>query len=100
MATETTFVSTLAADGNTYMEEKKIKHTQRLNKKAHQINLSQRDELLLMRYCAANKISPTLALKKIIHSYLSEALAPLPEEAANQLDLFSPKQMNIFDHNA
>ena len=82
------------------MEEKKTKRTKKTDKRNYQINLSQRDELLLMRYCAANKISPSLAIKKIIHSYLSEALAPLPEEAANQLDLFSPKQMNIFDHNA
>lgn len=82
------------------MEEKKTKRTKKTDKRHYQINLSQRDELLLMRYCAANKISPNLAIKKIIHSYLSEVLAPLPEEAANQLDLFSPKQMNIFDHNA
>jgi hypothetical protein len=55
---------------------------------------------MLLRYCAANKISPKVAIKKILKTYLAETLEPLPESAANQLDLFAPKQMNIFDVNA
>lgn len=70
------------------------------SKQPYKITLSAKDELLLLRYCVANKTTPKVAIKKILRTYLTENLEPLPESDANQLDLFAPKQMNIFDVNA
>ena len=70
------------------------------DKRSYTITLSARDEKMLLRYCAANKISQKVAIKRILNTYLAETLEPLPQDAANQLDLFAPKQMNIFDVNA
>ena len=83
-----------AASFKKMMQEKAIKN------RTFKSQLSAKDEKMLLRYCAANKISPKVAIKKILKTYLAETLEPLPESAANQLDLFAPKQMNIFDVNA
>ncbi len=79
-----------------------IKKTQnaKTNSSHYRIKLSAKDEKLLLRYCKANKTTQKTAIKRILHTYLTETLEPLPENAANQLDLFAPKQMNIFDVNA
>ncbi len=66
----------------------------------YRIKLSAKDDKMLLRYCRANKLTQKTAIKRILHTYLTETLEPLPQEAANQLDLFAPKQMNIFDVNA
>ncbi len=100
MATENNTLASILADKLTDMDKKRMKYMHKADNKPRRINLSQKDELLLMRYCMANKISPNRAIKKIIHTYLSENLEPLPEQAENQLDLFAPKQMNIFDYKA
>ncbi|MCK9163395.1 MAG: hypothetical protein M0O93_03490 [Bacteroidales bacterium] len=63
----------------------------------HKIKLSVQDEKLLARYCALNKIGKTIAIKRILRSYLQESLEEIEPEAENQLGLFDPIQMNIFD---
>lgn len=83
-------------------KQKKVKSGQPLKKNptVYRIKLSAKDEKLLLRYCAANKVSQTTAIKRILRSYLTETLEHLEEDAPNQLDLFAPKQMNIFDCKA
>lgn len=61
------------------------------------IVLSQKDEKLLTKYCVSNKSTPKRAIKKILHDFLLENVEPIKTEADNQLELFKPKQMNIFD---
>lgn len=81
--------------------DKRVAKTKKVkDKRSYTITLSARDEKMLLRYCAANKISQKVAIKRILNTYLAETLEPLPQDAANQLDLFAPKQMNIFDVNA
>ena len=81
--------------------DKRVTKTKKAkDKRSYTITLSARDEKMLLRYCAANKISQKVAIKRILNTYLAETLEPLPQDAANQLDLFAPKQMNIFDVNA
>lgn len=81
--------------------DKRVAKTKKAkDKRSYTITLSARDEKMLLRYCAANKISQKVAIKRILNTYLAETLEPLPQDAANQLDLFAPKQMNIFDVNA
>ena len=81
--------------------DKRVAQTKKAkDKRSYTITLSARDEKMLLRYCAANKISQKVAIKRILNTYLAETLEPLPQDAANQLDLFAPKQMNIFDVNA
>ena len=81
--------------------DKRVAKTKKAkDKMRYTITLSARDEKMLLRYCAANKISQKVAIKRILNTYLAETLEPLPQDAANQLDLFAPKQMNIFDVNA
>jgi len=65
--------------------------------KIHKIKLSAQDEKLLARYCASNNISKTIAIKRILRLYLQESLEELEPEIENQLGLFDPIQMNIFD---
>ena len=59
--------------------------------------LSAKDEKLLIKYCLSNKSTPKRAIKKILHDFLVENVEPIKTEAENQLELFKPKQMNIFD---
>ncbi len=59
--------------------------------------LSSSDEKLLLRYCAINNIGQTVAIKRILRTYLQENLPEIAPEAENQLGLFDPVQMNIFD---
>lgn len=59
--------------------------------------LSAKDEKLLIKYCLSNKSTPKRAIKKILHDFLVENVEPIKIEAENQLELFKPKQMNIFD---
>ena len=59
--------------------------------------LSAKDEKLLIKYCLSNKSTPKRAIKKILHDFLVENVEPVKTEAENQLELFKPKQMNIFD---
>ncbi len=61
------------------------------------IALSQKDEKLLVKYCVSSKSTPKRAIKKILHDFLIENVEPIKAEADNQLELFKPKQMNIFD---
>ncbi|MFA6200370.1 MAG: hypothetical protein WC679_08215 [Bacteroidales bacterium] len=63
----------------------------------HKIKLSEADQKLLNRYCAINNIGQTIAIKRIIKTYLQDNLPELEPEAENQLGLFDPFQMNIFD---
>ena len=79
---------------------KKLMQKRAASKQPYKITLSAKDEFMLLHYCAANKTTPKVAIKRILRTYLTETLEPLPESAANQLDLFAPKQMNIFDVNA
>ncbi|MDD2531045.1 MAG: hypothetical protein PHN41_07425 [Bacteroidales bacterium] len=73
------------------MKNKKYKHSQ------HKIILSSSDQKLLLRYCALNKIGQTTAIKRILRTYLQDNLPEIDPEAENQLGLFDPVQMNIFD---
>ncbi len=82
------------------IEKRVAKAKKTKDKRSYTITLSARDEKMLLRYCAANKVSQKVAIKRILNTYLAETLEPLPQDAANQLDLFAPKQMNIFDVNA
>ncbi len=82
------------------IDKRVVKTKKAKDKRSYTITLSARDEKMLLRYCAANKISQKVAIKRILNTYLAETLEPLPQDAANQLDLFAPKQMNIFDVNA
>ena len=61
------------------------------------IVLSQKDEKLLAKYCVSNKLTPKRAIKKILHDFLLDNVEPIKTEAENQLELFKPRQMNIFD---
>lgn len=63
----------------------------------HKIKLSEADQKLLKRYCAINNIGQTIAIKRIIKIYLQENLPEIEPQAENQLGLFDPIQMNIFD---
>ena len=63
----------------------------------HKIKLSDADQKLLNRYCAINNIGQTIAIKRIIKIYLQENLPEIEPQAENQLGLFDPIQMNIFD---
>ena len=63
----------------------------------HKIKLSEADQKLLNRYCAINNIGQTIAIKRIIRTYLQDNLPEIEPEAENQLGLFDPIQMNIFD---
>jgi hypothetical protein len=63
----------------------------------HKIKLSQADQKLLNRYCIVNNLGQTIAIKRILKHYLLNNISeevPTPE---NQLGLFDPIQMNIFD---
>lgn len=73
------------------MKNKKHKHS------LHKISLSSSDEKLLIRYCAINNIGQTVAIKRILRTYLQDNLPGIAPEAENQLGLFDPVQMNIFD---
>ncbi|MDD4738920.1 MAG: hypothetical protein PHG98_03125 [Bacteroidales bacterium] len=73
------------------MKNKKHKHS------PHKIMLSSSDEKLLLRYCVINNIGQTVAIKRILRTYLQENLPEISPEAENQLGLFDPVQMNIFD---
>ena len=73
------------------MKNKKHKHS------PHKIMLSSSDEKLLLRYCAINNIGQTVAIKRILRTYLQENLPEIAPEAENELGLFDPVQMNIFD---
>ncbi len=64
---------------------------------SHKIKLSSADQKLLLRYCAINKVGQTIAIKRILRTYLQDNLPEIPTEAENQLGLFDPFQMNIFD---
>lgn len=61
------------------------------------INLSAADFRMLERYCIINKTTPKLAIKKILHNFLADTLPPEETVVENQLDLFAPRQTNIFD---
>jgi len=63
----------------------------------HKIKLSDADQKLLNRYCAINNIGQTIAIKRIIKIYLQDNLPEIEPDAENQLGLFDPIQMNIFD---
>lgn len=63
----------------------------------HKIKLSEADQKLLNRYCAINNIGQTIAIKRIIRTYLQDNLPEIEPQAENQLGLFDPIQMNIFD---
>jgi hypothetical protein len=63
----------------------------------HKIKLSEADQKLLNRYCAINNIGQTIAIKRIIKTYLQDNLPEIEPEAENQLGLFDSFQMNIFD---
>lgn len=63
----------------------------------HRIKLSEADQKLLNRYCAINNIGQTIAIKRIIKTYLQDNLPEIEPEIENQLGLFDPFQMNIFD---
>lgn len=63
----------------------------------HKIKLSEADQKLLNRYCAINNIGQTIAIKRIIRTYLQDNLPEIEPEVENQLGLFDPIQMNIFD---
>ena len=63
----------------------------------HKIKLSEADQKLLNRYCAINNIGQTIAIKRIIKIYLQDTLPEIGPKAENQLGLFDPIQMNIFD---
>ena len=63
----------------------------------HKIKLSDADQKLLNRYCAINNIGQTIAIKRIIKTYLQDNLPEIEPEAENQLGLFDSFQMNIFD---
>lgn len=73
------------------MKNKKLKTS------IHKIKLSEADQKLLNRYCAINNIGQTIAIKRIIKIYLQENLPEIEPQAENQLGLFDPIQMNIFD---
>jgi len=63
----------------------------------HKIKLSAQDEKLLLRYCAKNNVGKTIAIKRILRTYLQNSLEEIAPEAENQLGLFDAVQMNIFD---
>ncbi|MBP1631103.1 MAG: hypothetical protein H6Q15_1996 [Bacteroidetes bacterium] len=63
----------------------------------HKIKLSHADQKMLVRYCAINNVSQAIAIKRIIKTYLQENLPEIEDPAENQLGLFDPVQMNIFD---
>lgn len=63
----------------------------------HKIKLSQADQKLLTRYCAANNLGQTIAIKRILKHYLLNNTSEEDIVAENQLGLFDPVQMNIFD---
>ncbi len=63
----------------------------------HKIKLSAQDEKLLLRYCALNNVGKTIAIKRILRTYLQNSLEEIAPEAENQLGLFDAVQMNIFD---
>lgn len=63
----------------------------------HKLKLSHQDEKLLARYCAINNIGQTIAIKRILRTYLQDNLPEIETNAENQLGLFDPIQMNIFD---
>ena len=73
------------------MKKKKEKQT------IHKIKLSHQDEKLLTRYCAKNDVSKTIAIKRILKTHLQDSLPEIEPNAENQLGLFDPIQMNIFD---
>lgn len=61
------------------------------------ISLSKKDEYMLLKYCVSNNTTPKRAVKRILHDFLLENVEPVKFEAENQLELFKPMQMNIFD---
>lgn len=77
---------------------RKKTHSKKKKQGSLKINLSNKDLVLLNRYCLLNKTTPKKASKKILHEFLS-ANVTLPEDIAkNQLNLFSPRETDIFDY--
>lgn len=76
---------------------RKFSEMKKQKSKNIKIALSAKDEKLFAKYCVSNKTTPKRALKKILHDFLMENVEPIKNEAENQLELFKPKQMNIFD---
>lgn len=76
---------------------RKFSEMKKQKSKNIKIALSAKDEKLLIKYCLSNKTTPKRAVKKILHDFLVENVEPVKIEAENQLELFKPKQMNIFD---
>ncbi len=76
-----------------------MKRKHPINYKTHfAFKLSDRDAKMLAIYAKQNDLKPLSALKKILRETLEkefENMSDLTPE--NQLDLFDPVQMNIFD---
>ena len=79
--------------------EQKVKKKKR-NKKNNKLPvvLTKHDHALLNRFCKVNNISKSSALRKIVHKFLQENVdCDSSQQPQNQLDLFDPVQMDIFD---
>ncbi|MBQ7984507.1 MAG: hypothetical protein IJ250_02585 [Bacteroidales bacterium] len=59
--------------------------------------MSSKDSILLDKYAKLNDLTKKTAAKKILHDFLA-ANVTMPEEVSgNQLDLFTPRETDIFD---
>ena len=84
---------------DSFNSEQKIKKKKRKKKNAKiYFTLTSRDQELLMRFCEVNKVTKTVAVRKIIHAFLQENVnQDFGQPPDNQLGLFDPVQMDIFD---
>lgn len=85
-----------------FMDSSKVsvKSKKKKRKKNNKIyvTLTNRDQLLLARFCKINNVSKSIVLKKVIHEFLQEKMNhEFGQQPDNQLGLFEPVQMDIFD---
>lgn len=77
---------------------RKKTHSKKKKQGSLKINLSNKDILLLNRYCLLNKMTPKKAIKKVLHEFLSSNVTLPENDVRNQLNLFSPRETDIFDY--